>query len=147
MRSRRADLYARIKTVEREFIIARAAAATFTAAMSRGDATLPAGVTRRDVLNMTDHLEGTDLIRLFAAFESGLRTYWAALRDTTPLARDLIAAVAARRTMPDDTRDAVQEVREARNRLVHDDGESLTIPLHTARARFQKFISYLPDGW
>ncbi len=69
----------RIKAVEREFLVAQTAVEDFWTALNSGITELPAKTKARDAQATSDHLEGTYLIRLFAAFESGLRSYYATL--------------------------------------------------------------------
>jgi hypothetical protein len=138
----------RIKAVEREYIVARKAVDDFIRALESKTSELPPNTKLRDVHTMSDNLEGTYLIRLFAAFESGLRSYWRTVKDTVPVAADLIDGVAARRTIPDDTRDDAHEVRRYRNSLVHDiDSESDPVAMDDARSRLCTFFARLPDNW
>jgi hypothetical protein len=95
----------RIKAVEREYLAARKAVDDFITAMSRGTTTPPPNTEVRDVHTMSENLEGTYLIRLFAAFESGLRSYYATFKETTPPSKDLIDSIAARRRIPDDLKE------------------------------------------
>ena len=44
-------------------------------------------------------LEGTYVIRLFAEFETGLRLYWATIRQTEPPTQHLLDGIAARRAI------------------------------------------------
>ena len=80
----------RIKAVEREFLSARKAVDDFLIALEQGTTQLPPNTKIRDVHTMSENLEGTYLIRLYAAFESGLRSYWSSLRDKNPPAKVLI---------------------------------------------------------
>jgi hypothetical protein len=141
------DWLDRIKAVEREFLVARQAVDDFVAGMDSGAAKLPPNTKLRDANAMSDNLEGTYLIRLFSAFESGLRSYYATLKGTMPPAKDLIDAVAARRGIPDDDRDAVHEVREYRNGLVHESEGAGSVNLREARSRLCTFFARLPDDW
>jgi hypothetical protein len=75
----------RIRAVEREYLAARKAVDDFIQALNRGTTKLPPNTKLRDVNAMSDNLEGTYLIRLFAAFESGLRSFWRTVKpDTIP---------------------------------------------------------------
>ena len=138
----------RIKAVEREHLAARQAVDDFLAGLRSGTATMPPNTKLRDADTMSDNLEGTYLIRLFAAFESGLRSYWATIKDSSPRTTDLIDSIAARRSIPDDTRDAVHAVREYRNSLVHEnDDETKPVPIDISRGRLCTFFARLPDEW
>ena len=146
--NRRDEWHTRIKAVEREFIAARKAADDFLAALDKGTTTLPPDTKIRDANAMSDNLEGTYLIRLFAAFESGLRSYWVTLRDSKPPVTDLIDAIAARRAIPDDWRDDAHSVRKYRNQLVHEsDSEVEEVGIAVARGALQRFFSRLPEEW
>ena len=96
------------------------------------------------------NLEGTFLLRLFAEFESGTRDAWlkAFGRTTHPPTRDLLEAVARLRLIPQDWLDDAHEVREYRNRLVHegdDRGDAVSVP--EAHHRLCRFFSWLPLTW
>jgi hypothetical protein len=145
---RRTDWLDRIKEVWREFLTARKAVDDFVAALKLGDAELPPNTKERDVNAMSENLEGTYLIRLFAAFESGLRSYWATFKDTTPPSKDLIDSIAGRRGVPDDTREDVHAVREYRNSLVHENEvETSPVEIGESRSRLCTFFARLPDQW
>jgi hypothetical protein len=134
---RRREWLERIRAVEREFLVARKAVDDFLSAIrSGGTNRLPANTKLRDVEAMSDNLEGTYLIRLFAAFESGLRSYWRAVRKrkTKPGTEQLIDSVASSRNIPDDVTDTVHQVRRYRNSLVHEENaEAAPITLSVAR--------------
>ncbi len=138
----------RIKAVEREYLAARKAVDDFITAMNRGTATPPLRTKVRDVHAMSENLEGTYLIRLFAAFESGVRSYWTTIRNTKPAIRYLIDAIASDRGVPDDLKVEVHEVREYRNLLVHEgDNESVPVAIDPARSRLCTYFARLPDNW
>lgn len=137
-----------IKAVAREFLIAHRATELFMVVVERDPAELPAGTKKRDLQAASDNLEGTYLLRLFAAFESGLRSYWDTMRTTKPPVRDLIDSIAADRKAPEELRDDVHEVRKYRNALVHEtDNEAESVPLAEARRRLCTFFARLPDNW
>ena len=116
--------------------------------MARGTVTLPAGVKVRDVRSMSENLEGTYVIRVFAAFEAGLRSYWATQRKTEPPSKDLIDSIATRRFVADEIRAAVHAVREYRNSLVHEsDSTADPIELDKASSDLQEFFARLPFKW
>ena len=90
------------------------------------------------------------MIRLCAEFESGLRDAWqnAFGRTTQPPLRDLLAAVAARRLVPQDALDRADAVREYRNGLVHEGTTVVaTIPIADVRRHLCRFFSRLPSRW
>ena len=90
------------------------------------------------------------MIRLCAEFESGLRDAWqnAFGRNTQPPLRDLLAAVAARRLVPQDAVDRVDAVREYRNALVHEGTVDATATsIADVRRHLCRFFSRLPSHW
>ena len=138
----------RIKGVEREYLAARYACDLLLAEVRRNPSALPAGFRVRDVNKMADGLEGTYLIRLFAAFEAGLRTFWSVVRDTVPPTRDLMNGIAAMRRVDDSVRDDAHTVREYRNSLVHEVDDSVApVPLAVARHHLCSFFGRLPRKW
>ena len=104
----------------------------------------------RDARNLRSHLEGTYVIRLCAEFEAGLRDAWQTAfgRPTQPPLRDLLAAVAARRLVPQDALDRADEVREYRNALVHEGASDVgPIPITDVRRHLCRFFSRWPSRW
>jgi hypothetical protein len=96
------------------------------------------------------NLELTYLIRLFAEFESGLRSCWerSLKRTTQPPVRDLLYAIAKARSIPHDLLDDVHEVRKLRNAFVHEsDGTEVPLSLAEARSRLCIFLAWLPPDW
>lgn len=99
------------------------------------------------------NLEGTYLVRLFAAFEAALRSYDRA-RHKDPLrmteAAVLIDSTAGKRGqgISQAVREGAHEVRRVRNYWAHEDN-AVPNPLNIveARARLQKFLSWLPEEW
>ncbi len=145
---RRDEWLERIKAVVREFLVARRAADLFATAAERDPSELPTGTKLRDAQAASANLEGTYLLRLFAAFESGLRSYWATIRTTKPPVRDLLDSIAGDRKVPDELRDEVHEVREYRNALVHETDEEVEpVSLAEVRRRLCTFFARLPDNW
>lgn len=138
----------RIKDVEREYSVIRVAASRLLDAAPHDSSIFQGELRLRDLKQAVANLSGTFVIRLFAEFESGLRTYWLAVRATYPPTRDLLVGVAARRGIPPDDLDEAQAVREYRNALVHErEDETEPISLATARSRLCKFFARLPDEW
>ncbi len=138
----------RIKEVERHF---RAAAFAADHVLLRAAAfpdIVPVDLQLQDLSGMRDKLEETYFVRLFAEFESGLRQYWATLRDSHPKMQDLLNAVASRRKIPFDMLKAAHDVRDFRNALAHEhDDEPETVALKSARAHLCLYFSYLPANW
>ena len=64
---------------------------------ARRDPTILTGdLEPQDIVKASGRLEATYLIRLFAEFETGLRLYWATIRDTEPPTQHLLDGIAAR---------------------------------------------------
>jgi len=122
-------------------------------AVARGAGSLN-GVKVRD-LNMADrNLEGTYLIRLWAEFETAVRSYYGWMTsdpDTRIGTHDLINTVAGvrrGRRIVADVQQAVHGVREYRNMLVHArDNPAPPVSLSDARRSLNIYLCKLPDVW
>ncbi len=114
----------RVKTVEREHAVMRFAADHLLNAAQRDSNALEGDLRIRDVHESAGKLEGTYIIRLFAEFETILRTLWVASRGRQPPSRtrDLLDGVGARCRIPHDLIHNAHTVREYRNVLVHERG-------------------------
>jgi hypothetical protein len=149
--SQRQERIDRIVAVEREYLAASVASDLLQERLAADPAFLASHELRsRDARNLQAHLEGTYVIRLCAEFEAGLRDAWrnAFARQTQPPLRDLLAAVAARRLVPQDALDRADEVREYRNALVHENAPDVaTIPIAEVRRHLCRFFSRLPSRW
>lgn len=151
MPPKRVEWIDRIRAVEREFTAIHLGTARLLVdarsdpGILTGDALRP-----RDVEYAAARAEGTYIIRLFAEFETGLRSCWVAVRGNDPpsRARDLIDGIAALRQIPDTHRDGAHDVRVYRNVLVHEREETADI-LGIADARHQlcRFFSHLSLDW
>ena len=141
----------RIVAVEREYWAAAVAVDLLQKQLDADPAFLSAQKLRsRDARSLRSHLEGTYVIRLCAEFEGGLRDAWenAFGRQTHPPLRDLLVAIAARRLVPQDTLDRVDEVRCYRNALVHEGtSDTMQIPIADVRRYLCRFFSRLPSRW
>ena len=84
MPHRRFDWHERIKAVEREYWSARRAVDRLLAEVVRDPSALGKGPSPRDLRSADEHLEGTYLVRMFAEFETGVRSFW---RTIKPCAR------------------------------------------------------------
>ena len=141
----------RILAIEREYRAATEAVSLLEAELgadpNRGDTQ---GWRNRDARNLARNLESTYLIRLFAEFESGLRSCWerSLKRTTHPPVKDLLDAIAYIRTIPQDLLDDVHEVRRLRNAFVHEsDGSEIPLSLAEAKSRLCHYFSWLPLDW
>jgi hypothetical protein len=138
----------RIKGVEREYRTARQSVDWFQQAAHRDPTLLNQDLRYNEIALTARNLEGTYLIRLFAEFETGLRLFWATIRDTTPPARDLLGSIASRRRIPHEHLLNAHDVQNYRNTLVHERDEgSEAISIHLARGYLCRFFSYLPTQW
>jgi hypothetical protein len=149
--SRRQDRLERIVAVEREYRVAEVAMELLEERLQTDPGFLKLHqLGRRDARNLRDNLEATFAIRLSAEFESGLRDAWknAFKRDTYPPMKDLLAAVTAKRFIPQESLKEADEVRVYRNSLVHEEAaEADYIPIRDVRRRLCRFFSYLPLDW
>jgi hypothetical protein len=143
--------FGRIKAVEREHSATRLAVDRLLSDAQRDPTVLPSEQLRiRDVLQTSERLDGTFIIRLFAEFETGLRLYWPSARATDAPARtrDLRDSLAATRRIPHDDLANGHLVREYRNSLVHErDEPTESIPVPIARKYLCKFFARLPPNW
>lgn len=118
----------------------------------RADPSFLAGrdLRRRVARNLKGNLEGTYLIRLFAAFEAGLRDAWLKKwgRTTEPPVGALINAAGATRMISQDAIDRAHQVRDCRNGLVHQ-GETPAdhVGIDECRKYLCEFFSKLPKDW
>jgi hypothetical protein len=98
-------------------------------------------------------LEGTYIIRLFAAFEAALRSYDRARHgdaDRNTKASVMIAEIGGRRGqgIQAGVREGAHEVRRVRNYWAHESDEDPgPMTIDAARARLQRFLSELPEEW
>ena len=87
--------------------------------------------------------------RVFAHFESCLRHYWRAeIKDTKPMTEQLISSIATRRGVPQDTLDIVQEIRDFRNFLIHEEHEPrMRYTIDESIRHLNTYMSRLPLEW
>jgi hypothetical protein len=118
-------------------------------AEARRDPAVLAGKLKvQDIARASGRLEGTYLIRLFAEFETGLRLYWATIRETEPPTQHLLDGIAARRDIPPARLADAHAVREYRNALVHERDEGvIPIPIAEAQDHLCRFFAFLPLTW
>lgn len=144
----------RLKSVERQHRVVRWAVQRLYLTALEGQVDSPAGTTPRDLMAAAESVEPTYLVRLWAEFETALLSYYRALRGD-PEARirafDLVntlSGVRRGRAVADAVRDAVHEVREYRNSLVHErDDPAPRVPISEARRRLNTFLGKLPETW
>lgn len=139
---------ARIKAVEREYMVMRQAADHFRAAALGDPTILHEGVQPREIILASRNLEGTYVIRLFAEFETGAREYWSVNWGTDPKTVDLLNGLAARCGIHDSPRDNAHLVRVYRNSLVHErENQPEAVTIVVARSYLCRFFSFLPLQW
>jgi hypothetical protein len=146
----------RVKGAERESYVMAAAVAHYGPVALAGDAQLPTKTSPRDLVAAADQVESTYLIRMWAEFETALRSYRRHITrgpDDLIRTRNLIdwtAGVKQGRAISADVRDDVHEVREYRNFLVHerdDQSPPATITIEVARKRLNTLLHCLPIQW
>ncbi len=151
---RRFDWHEHIKDVEGEYQAVRFAIGRLKIGLITSPHLLKMDDELRAYLRDADeNLEGTYLVRLFAAFEAALRSYDRA-RHNDPMreqvASILIDTTAGRRGQGilTEVREGAHTVRRARNYWAHENDatpEPLTIA--EARTRLQTYLSWLPEEW
>lgn len=149
MPQRRFDWHERIKAVEREYWSTRIAIDRLSAQVTHDPGILGNGPRPRDLESADENLEGTYLIRMFAEFETGVRSYWRTIRPRarTPV-ESLLARVGDRCEIPLDVIQDAQTVREYRNQLVHDRDEQVkAVTIADARHRLATYFARLPIKW
>jgi hypothetical protein len=149
MRHRRFDWYERIKTVEREYWSARKAVDQLSAAVARDPSALGEGRTPRDLRSAGENLEGTYLVRLFAVFETGVRSFWKTIKPRARTqAETLLDRVGDRCGVPADVIAAAHSARKYRNSLLHEHEEDVeVVSISAAQRCFQIYLSRMPNEW
>ena len=146
----------RVKGAARECYVVAAAVNHYKQAVQASDARLPDETSPRDLVTAADQVESTYLIRMWAEFETALRSYRRHItgdpddRISTTSLIDWTAGVRRGRAISEDVRDDVHKVREYRNDLVHerDDQDSLDkVAIDLARTRLNTFLHRLPINW
>lgn len=140
----------RIKEAWKEFIVATLASQLIDEHLRDEPRVLRSLlIERRDVERYRGELESTYLIRVYAAFEAGLRDAWRHRfgRKTYPKMEVLIDCVRDLCGVPLELAESVHEVREYRNDVVHDTGTAPPVPLDSARHRLCAYFSRLPLDW
>jgi hypothetical protein len=141
---------ARVKAVEVEYQAMRFAASFTLEAVRRDVGLFRGGLKTSDLELASSELEATYIIRLFAEFETCLRTYWRDVRGTDPPSRtrDLLDGVAARCKVATEVSGKAHAVREFRNSLIHERlSETEEVTIREARSCLCHFLSSLPKNW
>lgn len=159
------DWWRYINDVWGEYEASRVAITRLTA-QARADANVLAGEpeARSGLSRASKNLEGTYLVRLFAAFESALRSYerwWHPGRvgQTRADVSQMIDEIGARnaddvprrrkRAIGTQIRDRVHQVRRSRNYWAHDDEDAMDVPMSLERARscLLEYLAKMPLEW
>jgi hypothetical protein len=137
-----------IKDIEREYASMRLAADRLLEDARRDPKVLGREIDLRHIVRVSVRLEGTYVIRLFAEFETGLRLYWATIRQIEPPTQHLLDGIAARRAIIPERLASAHAVREYRNSLVHQRGEDVApISMAKAQGSLCRFFAFLPPIW
>jgi hypothetical protein len=154
MPNRRFDWHEHVKEVEGEFRAARMALdLLLTQAAFAPHLPVRDKKARRYLRAASENLEGTYLVRLFAAFEAALRSFDRAKHNDP--SRDesasiLIDTIGGRRGqgISSTIREGAHAVRRVRNYWAHESADlSDPMTLAQARAALERFLSWLPEEW
>jgi len=148
MPHRQFDWQERIKAVEREYLSARIAVKRLSAEVVRAPSVLGDGPRPRDLKSADENLEGTYLIRMFAEFETGVRSYWRTIKPRAHTqAEALLNRVGDKCGIPADVIHAAHKAREYRNNLMHDRQEEVeVVTVSEARRCFATYFARLPNS-
>jgi hypothetical protein len=144
------DWIRQVKSVEREFLATRFAVDQLLEAIHVAPGAMADGLRCRDLQRSSEKLEATYIIRMFAEFEAGLRSFWTAARRRKSPARtrDLLEGVGATVRVPNDHVSRAHAVREFRNSLIHGgDTAQKVVTIAEARRCLCLFMSFLPLRW
>ncbi len=151
---RRSDWHERIAEVWAEYKSTRAAVDRLKAAVVvTPDLLNNDPVARDNIKRARANLEGTYVVRLFAAFEAALRTYDRARHSDparTTRAGVMIDEIGGKRGrgIQPGIRQGAHKVRGVRNYWVHESDEvPAPMTIDEARARLQAYLRELPDEW
>jgi predicted RNA methylase len=139
----------RIKAVERENIVARFAADRLDQQSRDNPQILQGDLRPRDIRMVTERLDRTYVLRVFAQFEQGLRNYLRAFKIKVPKnAKSLINRVRDKVHIANDDTDNVHSVRLYRNTLIHDDANPVfPVSMRNATRSLSIFMGWLQGRW
>jgi hypothetical protein len=102
-----------------------------------------------DMRILAEELHTVYFVRMFASFESSLRHYWrSSVRESKPSTRQLLSSIAARRGVPEETLEDVQEIRNFRNYLIHEEHQAgRRFSIDESSELLNKYLSRLPLEW
>jgi hypothetical protein len=137
-----------------EYKSARTAVDRLKAALAATPDFLKGDRVAREYLRPADrNLEGTYIVRLFAAFEAALRSYDRAEHHDTTRKTDaatMIDEIGGKhgRGIQMGIRQRAHDVRQVRNYWAHEaDANPGPMTIDEARARLQAYLHDLPDQW
>ena len=148
------EVFDRLKATRREYYVVADAVRRLRDAVQTSQVLAPPDTSLRDYDAAIHQLESTYLVRLWAEFETALRSY---RRHIVADPNDNIRAIhlinwaqgiEEGRKVDAGVRDLVHEVREYRNSLVHErDDMAPAVGIDEARRRLSMYLSKLPDHW
>lgn len=103
----------------------------------------------RDLVSAVEKVEGTYITRMFAEFETAIRSYWRTIKPKTRTPVEvMLNRVADRLTIPAKVKDGVHAVREYRNHLIHERDHAVEpVAISDARHWLATYLARLPKQW
>jgi hypothetical protein len=148
------EVFDRLKATRREYYVVADAVRRLRDAVKANQVPVPPNTSLRDYDAALLQLEPTYLVRLWAEFETALRSYrrhFVGNPEDNIRAFDLVnwaQGIEEGRKVDAGVRDLVHEVREYRNSLVHErDVMAPAVGIDEARRRLSTYLSKLPDQW
>jgi hypothetical protein len=107
------------------------------------------GVTGDELKRCARNLQVTFVLRLFAEFEAILRDFWAKGigRTSEPDMRPLMESIARRRGMTDGDLTRANEIREYRNRIIHENLRDDRFGFPECLRALGLYLKWLPLKW
>lgn len=147
----RDDWAQRIKAVERQYKTGRLAGERLRAQLEADASIALRFPDARNVNETLQDLELTYVIRVFAVFENGLRSFWQSVKPgKRPDMKPLMDAIGSKRKIPYDILKKAHEVREYRNQIVHQRKPHeavIYIAMDEVRRRLSMYFDRLPFRW
>ena len=148
------EVFDRLKATVREYYVVADAVQWRRASVQTHQVPAPLETSLRDYEAASRQLQPTYLVRLWAEFETALRSYRRYIvsnPNDNIRAFDLIEwaqGIDKGRKVADEMRELVHEVREYRNSLVHErDDMAPAVGIDAARRRLSTYLAKLPDEW
>jgi hypothetical protein len=106
------------------------------------------GTSPSELARCRDNLEANYILRLFSEFEAAARDFWVAqVRDTRPSMAVLMDRIADRVGVTADVRLAAHDIREYRNRIVHQNPRALRFDYSDCAKALGNYLGFLPQDW